>query len=118
MAKLLSGDGHAVNIGVENPKEAEKAIFEILRTYSKWLAERSGRDAERYYKELVEQFSAQEKYAYELSQTELRRTGKMSEWTPQPLRLYVRKAWGMPEEEGRPLLVQIRDNGSWDAALD
>ncbi len=120
MAKLLYAYDHAANIGVQDRQEAEEIIFEILDTHAAWLAGRfGGLTKEAYYEGLVEQFSGnQDNYAYELPLTELRRCGEMDQWTPQPLRLYVSKAWGMPSEEGFPFLVQIRDNGGWDAALE
>jgi len=115
MAKLLCVDGHYADVGVRDRKEAEEIIFQILHTYSEWLAGCLGGPAEEYHKGLVEQFSGdQDLYAYELPLTELRRTGKLGEWTPQPLRLYVRKSWD--PDEGFPLTIQIRDNGNWDAA--
>jgi len=100
-------------IPVKSPTEAETVIMAILRQYSKWLESISNGEtsSEIQYAKLVDQFSVQKKYAYELPLTELRRTGEMDEWTPHPLRLYVKQNF-----RSRKLEVIIWDNsGGWKA---
>jgi len=110
MTVRIDENGNLANLVVPSIEAAESAIFAILEAYAQWMESHLDCDFEVVHTELKDQFANQEFYGYELPLTELRRTGKIQEWTPHPLRIYVNKD---PRSGGQRITVY--DNGDYRA---